>query len=406
MRAAQTLTALFATHNVYFLALTSKTEIQWQRSAASVWSRCVAARIIPIPTTSELGELPSSNYSIHTQVRQAVVGHDFDPHDLFEGVRFDSYLVLRLYTAPFIEKVLRLPADQRPACILDLDDYESKTRRRIAGIYLNSGQDELAQKELVQETRCRWMEERYLHLFDAVLMCSEGDRAELSADYPGVRVRVLPNTIVPPENPPEQHDEDPFTFLFVGTHGWAPNQDGAFFFAEKVLPILREKAERPIKVVYAGRRAPGGRDQLHRLEDIPEIEITGWFDEVRPYYERAHVVIVPLFAGGGTRIKILEALAHNRPVVSTPIGAEGLTVQCGKEVLIADDPEAFADHCLALMESPERRRELAQAGRDWVLANHTIDQVREAIDQSFKMAPVPVRRSNGAKDLGADRSAS
>jgi len=405
MRAAQTISALAATHNVYFVGLTSKTELAWQKASSGVWSYCVEARIIPVVNRRSLELEPSSTFPIQTQTRQAVVGPDFDPLALFEGVRFDAYLVQRIYMAPFLEGVLRMPADQRPPCILDLDDYESKTRRRIAGVYLDSGQDELARKELVQETCCRWMEEQYLHLFDTIWMCSEGDCEELRRDHPGLRVAVMPNTIVPPEDPPEQHDRDPFTFVLVGTLGWTPNQDGAFFFAEKVLPILRERSSRPIRVVFAGRRAPNERDRMDRLAHLPEVEITGWFDHVRPYYEQAHVAVVPLFAGGGTRIKILEAFAHNRPVVATTIGAEGLDVEHGEQILIAHDPEQFAAHCLALMDDPKRRRELAQSGRDWVLANHTVVQVREAIERTFKRIPVSAGRSTSATDERADRSA-
>lgn len=404
MRAAQTLTALSATHNVYFVAMTAKTELKWQQAANAVWPYCVEARVIPVPRRSELGVEPGETYSIHCQVRQAVVGPDFDPHDLFPGVEFDAYLIQRLYIAPFLEDVLRQPEGQRPPCLLDLDDYESKTRRRIAGVYLKSGLDELAQAELVQETCCKWMEERYLRLFDSVWLCSQRDADEVAKDYPGVPTTVIPNSIVPPETTPAQHDDDPFTFVFVGTLGWTPNQEGAFFFAEEVLPILRERSTRRFHVIFAGRRAPEERDRMHRLVHLPEVEVTGWFDEVGPYYERSHAAIVPLFAGGGTRIKILEAFAHDRPVIATPIGAEGLAVENGKQILIAGDAGAFAEHCLTLMENEARRRELAAAGREWVLANHTLQQVSEAIERSFNSVRVPVRRAGAATARRAAQS--
>jgi glycosyltransferase involved in cell wall biosynthesis len=138
-----------------------------------------------------------------------------------------------------------------------------------------------------------------------------------------------------------------------------PNQDAARYFVREILPLLRH-ARPDLECTFVGRSPPM---DIQRLSDTPGVHITGTVDDVRPYVDRAAVYVAPLRIGGGSRLKILEALAMGRAVVSTTVGAEGLDVIHDHHVLLADDPCAFAASVLQLLDCPERCGRLALEGR-------------------------------------------
>jgi glycosyltransferase involved in cell wall biosynthesis len=145
--------------------------------------------------------------------------------------------------------------------------------------------------------------------------------------------------------------------VFLGAMDWRPNVDGLNWFVSHVLPLIR--AERPdCSLTVAGRNPTA---EVRRLAS-PHIVVTGSVEDVRPYLWESAVSIVPLRIGGGTRLKIYEAMAAQVPVVSTVVGAEGLDISDGENIRIADSPEQFANACLALLpDSAARRRMLANA---------------------------------------------
>jgi glycosyltransferase involved in cell wall biosynthesis len=137
-----------------------------------------------------------------------------------------------------------------------------------------------------------------------------------------------------------------------------------------------------VTVAIVGPDPPPAVVALGRL---PGVDVVGRVDDVACWYERARVAVVPVRRGAGTRIKLLEALAHARPVVSTTVGAEGLTLQPGCDgLLVADDPRAFAAACRHLLADDTDARRLAGAGREWVARNATIDVVADHIDGLFR----------------------
>jgi glycosyltransferase involved in cell wall biosynthesis len=161
------------------------------------------------------------------------------------------------------------------------------------------------------------------------------------------------------------------------------NHDGAMFFLREVWPLLRRPG-RPLVVKMVGR-AP--QAELLAAHDGRECIVTGKVDEVLPYYREALAAIVPLRSGGGTRLKIVEALAAGTPVVSTSVGCEGLDVVDGRTILIADSPQAFAAAIERLLEDPALAAALSRDGRrlveeryDWPLIAAVHAQVYEAAD--------------------------
>jgi glycosyltransferase involved in cell wall biosynthesis len=188
------------------------------------------------------------------------------------------------------------------------------------------------------------------------------------------RVALVPNGVDLEGCPflPEEAVE-PERVLFIGALDWRPNVDGIHWFLREVHPRLKERVA--CKLWLVGRNPP--RWLLDPKNVPPGVEVVGEVPDVRPFLERSAVSIVPLRAGGGSRLKILEAFAHGRPVVSTTVGAEGLTAVNGRDLLLADEPVAFAEAIARLLADAARRRELAAAGRRLVEAEYGWQRIAE-----------------------------
>jgi len=177
--------------------------------------------------------------------------------------------------------------------------------------------------------------------------------------------------------------------LFVGSLDWFPNQDGLNWFVKQVLPIIR-RLDSGASVRVVGRNAS---PQFRRLlQDTPGVNFVGGVDDVRDELRRASIVVVPLRIGGGTRIKILEAMASGRAVISTSIGAEGLNVQNGVHLRTADEPARFAETAVALLHSPEDRRHLAAAGRKLVENEYSWDRSAQVLESAWLEIAQAARR--------------
>jgi glycosyltransferase involved in cell wall biosynthesis len=148
------------------------------------------------------------------------------------------------------------------------------------------------------------------------------------------------------------------TLLFVGSMDYHANADAVTFFAQNAWPAISKKFP-SLKFVIVGR-SPG---REVRMLASDKIQVTGTVDDVRPFYANALAVIVPLRVGGGTRLKILEAMAAGVPVISTTIGAEGILAQHGREIFLADSTEQTIDALELLVRDPALWRSMAEAGR-------------------------------------------
>jgi glycosyltransferase involved in cell wall biosynthesis len=140
---------------------------------------------------------------------------------------------------------------------------------------------------------------------------------------------------------------------------WYPNEDAVAFFADEVLPRIQETVPDVAFSIVGGN--PSARVQ--KLAERERVVVTGRVPEIKPYFAEATVFVVPLRIGSGTRLKILEALAMGKAIVSTTVGAEGLDLRDGEEILIADEPTAFADAVIRLLTDSELRRRVGETGR-------------------------------------------
>ena len=188
------------------------------------------------------------------------------------------------------------------------------------------------------------------------------------------RLGSRPETL--PVEPVEPLTSHPFTFLFVGSLGYYPNEDAVRFFCRRVLPLIRSEAPAPFLVRIAGTGMP---PELAELERIEGVRMVGEVEDVRTQYADADAVIVPIRGGGGTRIKVLEAFAHHRPVVSTSQGIEGIEAAPEEHYLLGDTPEAFAVQCLRLMRERGLGASLSDRAFELVASHYTPERVGEII---------------------------
>lgn len=230
-----------------------------------------------------------------------------------------------------------------------------------------------------QKTRA--VESQVCRSFDHVLTVSDEDtnliRQEFKVDHiSSVRTGVDTEFFTPQDVQPR-----PGQLVFVGSMDWYPNEDGMLWFLREALPPIR--ARRPDARLTIVGKSPTPRFR----EAVPtdgSVELTGRVEDVRPYVAEAEVVIVPLRVGGGTRIKIPEAMAMGKPIVSTTLGAEGLPLIPGREIMLEDDPEFFARAVLDLLADPAKRKSIAFAARDKAVREYGWDQVTDSIYKTLE----------------------
>jgi glycosyltransferase involved in cell wall biosynthesis len=206
---------------------------------------------------------------------------------------------------------------------------------------------------------------------------SEDDRGRLEAIAPGIHAASIPTGVDTSYFTPNGYHAHPNRLVFSGSMDWHPNEDAVAYFADAILPRIRALVP-DVSLTVVGRN-PSAR--LRDLASRAGIVLTGTVDDVRPSIAEGEVYVVPLRAGGGTRLKIFEALAMAKPVVSTTVGAEGLAIEPGRHFVAADDPAGFADAVIALLRDPDRRRALGRAGRELVDASYAWPTVARAFEE-------------------------
>jgi len=217
--------------------------------------------------------------------------------------------------------------------------------------------------------RNQWKKmERYereaCHQYDHVIAVSEDDANDFRQRYGLTAVTAVPTGVDTQFfSPSGTVQRQPKNLVFVGSMDWMPNQDAVRWFVDQMWPMIR-RAEPTATFTVVGRRPPPFVQELCMRDN--GIEVTGTVEDVRPYLEQATATVVPLRVGGGTRLKIYEAMAMARPTVSTSIGAEGLSVSDGEELYLADDPETFVRRVLQLLADPDAGDRMGQAAQERV----------------------------------------
>lgn len=212
-------------------------------------------------------------------------------------------------------------------------------------------------------------------------VCSEEERRHIEGTVESSNTWVVPNGVdIERLRPPVENRITRGRLVFCGRMDYYPNTDAVAHFAEAVLPQLRQ-IDCSTEFWAVGQAVP---PRLRELADrTPGLRLTGRVDDVRPFLAEAEVIVVPLRVGGGTRLKILEAMAMARPIVSSTVGAEGLEIEPGRDLLLADGPAAFVTAVRSLQENRAYAEQLGKRARETVCRTYAWDRIEEPLFASL-----------------------
>ena len=198
--------------------------------------------------------------------------------------------------------------------------------------------------------------------FDQVLTVSDEDKASFEEAMGGKKreIHVIPIAVDSDELQAIRRDKDASHIVSIGTMYWPPNIDGMMWFLDNVLPLIWAKRPKTVCDII-GARPP--QQLIDYGKSHTEVNVTGYVDDTTTYLQKAGLMIVPLRAGGGMRVKILNALSQALPLVTTTLGCEGIQVEHGRHLLIADTPSEFAEAVLWLLDNPDLANKLGENGR-------------------------------------------
>jgi glycosyltransferase involved in cell wall biosynthesis len=233
----------------------------------------------------------------------------------------------------------------------------------------------------LESRKLRAWERRACRLASTAFACSEHDRALLQVFRPNLPMFVVPNVVDVDEYATEG-TEDGLKILFQGGLDWYPNRDAVEFFVAQIFSLIRSQIP-DVRFVVAGRNPP--EEFRYRLSRVPGVEFTGTVPDMRAEIASAAVCVVPLRIGSGTRLKILEAAAMAKPIVSTNLGAEGLEFLNGAEILLEDDPSGFAEAVVKLLRAPTDRKHLGQAARKRAERQYSLPALRSSLRPSTEV---------------------
>ena len=294
-----------------------------------------------------------------------------EPFDIveIEGIEMAPYLptieairpkLFVIYDAHNAEWIL-----QKRACLTDLKN----PARWPAAIY-----------SWIQWHRLRRYEGTLMSRVDHTIAMSAQDKVALRDLMFDAPISVIPNGVDLKayhhfSGLPIYHD-----LLFTGKMDFRPNVDAVLWFGLEVLPLIQ--AQRPGTTFAVVGQRPHPR--LDVLRDKPGITITGYVNDVRPYIAGTTVYVAPLRVGGGTRLKLLEAMTMGKAIISTALGAEGFPVGDGQELMLANEPDIFAEKVIELLSNPGRRRELGDKGQAFAYANYGWDKLVPQLEKVYE----------------------
>jgi len=281
---------------------------------------------------------------------------------------YDLAIIEHIWCAPYVKQI----RPQARRVFLDAHNIESVWHERVSrtGGVLQA----LAFRRFARA--CRRFEHHWLPQFDAVLVASEDDAKNAS----GARTLVYPNAIPFVARPVRREEQ---VIVFTGNLEYQPNITAVEHFHKNIWPLLRDRV--PDLVWRIAGRSPGAI--AHIINGDVRVDVTGPMEDAIATLASAKVAVVPLLSGSGTRFKILEAWAASTPVISTRLGAEGLPYNAGEHLLICDDPGEFAEAVAFLLEAPEARAQLGEAGRRLYESRYTWDVAWSTLDRELSSLP-------------------
>jgi glycosyltransferase involved in cell wall biosynthesis len=303
---------------------------------------------------------------------------------LAEENAFDLIHADQLSMAWWGRMAARMAKTTRPHTLLDEHNAIYLLTRRMADTERNP----VRRAIMAREARAfAHYEAAMCREFDAVLTVTEEDREHLLALFPPEtraqlvsKFTVLPICADPEQVSPVVHtDGGGPMIVHLGTMFWPPNVNGVLWFAREVLPLIHQQVP-AARFLVVGKNPP---PEVQALAADPRVRVTGYVADPMPYLQAADAFVVPLHAGGGMRVKIVDAWLWGLPIVATPIGAEGIQVRDGENILLAEDAPAFARATVRLLTDPDLNRQLRANGRAWVEAHYAWQKVYQQVDRVY-----------------------
>lgn len=378
---------LAARHDITYLSFEDST----QTDADRFGMREVCSRLETVPRT----DAPKGTWRFYAHAAgylvdpapYAVAKYRSDAYrarlaELLAAERFDAIV------CDFLPPLVNLPERLPCPAILFTHNVEAEIWRRHAEQATNAVSRYLMTR---QWRRMLQFEGKALARFDLVLAVSEADGKTLARLYPNSLrgpVHVVQTGVETDYFTPSPAEPERAHLVFTGSMDWLPNEDGMTYFCREILPRIRQ-AEPEATLSIIGR-AP--TPSVRKLAEIAGVEVTGRVDDVRPHIARGAVYVVPLRIGGGTRLKIFEAMSMAKAVVSTTVGAEGLPVTNGHDIDIADEPARFAHAVVHLIRDTAARRAIETAARQLVVERYDWSAVAQDFEEALlRVAPASER---------------
>jgi sugar transferase (PEP-CTERM/EpsH1 system associated) len=346
------LRTLASKHDVSLLALVDEHERE----------RSAAAHLLPHTHVVRQVDVPPTGSRRFDQIRALATGRSFylDSHTVPSAqTALDDELARHVYDAVLFEGLFVSGYRVPPHIRIILDEHNIEHELLWRSYQYARG---LARRGFnwLEYRRVRPREIAWCRRADLVLVTSEREQALLHALMPEKNVQVVPNGVdIEAFAPDVSVAESAGRVIFTASFDYYPNVQGALHFAEQTWPLVRTAIPQATWHLV-GRNPP---PEIVRLGALPGVTVTGSVPAVQPYLAAAQVAIVPLLTGAGTRLKILEALALRRAVVSTSLGCEGIDCVPGRDLIVADEPRAFAEAIVSLLNDKSRRVSLGAAGR-------------------------------------------
>lgn len=383
IRSYNILRELARNHRVTYFGFHAEQDNAAQRELEKLFDRvvCVPLHLPKAKSAAELleytgGVLSSQPYNLRKYCRPHVVR---ELHNLISSSEFD------VIVCDFLIPAGAVPWNAPVPKVLFTHNVEALIWKRHYEVARNPLWKLLSWREWKAMSRA---ERIYLQKADHVLAVSSTDRDCFAEIIPSSKLTVVP-TGVDVEYFQPLGNEVENTLVFTGSMDWLPNEDGIGYFLQDILPRIQR--EIPNVMLNVVGRKPSARLQALAAANSDHIHLTGWVDDIRPHLGRGAVCIVPLRIGSGTRLKIFEAMAMGKAVVSTTIGAEGLPVQHGTEILLADTPDAFAASVIDLLNDRAKRATLGCAARELVESKYSWASVARQFALAIEKA---LQRSN------------
>jgi len=373
-------------HSIYFVSFVRPEEIEHVPALEEI---CQEVHVVPI-RRSRIADI---GYMIRSYLtnRPFLVERDDLPafqdvvNKLVRKQQIDFIHADQLTMVQFAIRGASISQDKKPKVVFDAHNAVwtvVKRMRENVPWYLKPVLD-------IETNRVKRYEGELLKRVDHVLAVTDVDRASLEEALKFAKVarkeNISPITVIPisvntQQLQPIKREPDSMNIVTLGTLHYPPNADGIRWFVEEAFPLIRAKMPE-VKLTIIGKNPP--KDFL-KLANEPNsgVDVTGFVPELDPYFEESALTVIPVRAGGGMRVRILEAFAYAMPIVTTTVGLEGIQAQPGKDVLVADDPGDFADAVIRLLTDKSLQEQLSANGRhlaemkyDWQVTLKDLEKV-------------------------------